>query len=348
MARQQQTREKRDYTQLNAQQAKVVGTALAVIDTKLGSGAATKYNAVKLDEKLKWQTEKVYVRQIFERSPKLCEALLNNPVSVMAALQTAAQLGLTLDPSQQLAYLVPQAPRQGAPSEVVLRVSYRGMEQAVLASGTVTAIQTELVHENDDFDYGVNIDGPYLQFKMARGDRGPVTGGFCLARYANGEKHVEYMDLADLIAVEAAAKQFSHNNSPAWDGPFKPEMRKKSILRRGQKHWPKSPVLTVLARAYDIENPMDFGKPVLTGEAVEVFGDPEVKQLEVLLDPLPEALRAEWMNRMADALGFPTITEVPRERFTEVHDRLDHRLKVYLSNRDKKQQPPEEGEGEPA
>jgi len=332
MARQHQQRERRDYTQLNAQQTKLVGTALAVIDSKLGSGAATKYNAVKLDDKLKWQTEKVYVRQIFERSPKLAEALLNNPVSLMAALQTAAQLGLTLDPNQQLAYLVPQAPRRGAPAEVVLRVSYRGMEQAVLMSGTVTAIQTELVHENDEFEYGVNIDGPYLNFKLARGDRGEVTGGFCLARYANGEKHVEYMDLADLLAIEASAKAFSGDNSPAWDGPYRPEMRKKSIVRRAQKHWPKSPVLTALARAFDIENPMDFDKPVLSGEAVEVFGDPEIKQLEKLLEPLEPTLRAEWMQRMAEALNYGSITEVPRERFTEVLDRLDHRLKLWLKN----------------
>lgn len=341
------TREKTDWTALNAKQAKTVSTALAVIDAKLGSGASTKYNAVKLTDTLKWQTEKVYVRQIFERSPQLCEALINSPVSLMAALQAAAALGLTLDPSQGLAYLVPQSPRTGAPKEVILKVSYRGMEQAVLASGSVTAITTELVHENDTFDYGVGIDGPFLGFKMARGDRGALQGGFCLARYANGERHVEWMPVEDMLAVEAAAKSFSHDNSPAWDGQFKPEMRKKSIVRRAQKHWPKSPVLASLAHTFDIENPMDFKAPELPGEAVELFGDAEITQLETLLEPLSETERAEWMLRTADALGYHAISEVPRERFQEVFDRLDHRLKLVLRNRDKSQQPPSAGEAAP-
>lgn len=335
-----QDKSKPDWDAINAKQAKTVTTALAVIDAKLGSGASAKYNAVRLVDTLKWQTEKIYVRQIFERSEKLCEALLASPISLLGAVQTAAALGLTLDPAQGLAYLVPQRPRKGAPFEVVLKVSYRGMEQAVLASGSVTAITTELVYENDDFDYGVGIDGPFLKFKMARGDRGGLQGGFCLARYANGERHVEWMPLTDLIAVEAAAIAFSNDNSPAWAGRFKPEMQKKSIVRRASKHWPKTPVLAALQQAFDIENPMDFKAPELPGEAVEVFGDPEVGQLETLLDPLPEAQRAEWMLRTAEALGYHAITEVPRERFQEVFDRLDHRLKLVLKNR----KPPESKE----
>lgn len=324
-----------------SKEQKTVGTALAVLNAKLGSGVAAKYNAARLVQDLKWQTEKVYIQQIFERSEFLCQALLNNPTSLLVAIQSAAALGLSLDPNLQLAYLVPQRPRLDAPFEVVLKVSYRGMEQAVLASGTVTAIQTELVYENDTFDYGVNIDGPYLNFKMARGERGALTGGFCLARYANGEKHVEWMPVTDLLAVEAAAIQFGNGKAPAWKGAFKPEMQKKSIVRRAQKHWPKNPVLAKLAQVFDIENPMDFDKPVLVGEATEVFGDPEIKQLDALLAPLTPEMRAEWLARMAEALHYDAITEVPRERFTEVHDRLDHRLKLWLKNH-----PPQEPTGD--
>lgn len=344
MARNQQqgTKPKPDFAAMNANSAKIVGTALAVIDTQLGSGTAAKYNAARLVDDLKWSTEKAYVKQIFERSELLCKALLESPYSLPVALQSAAALGLTLDPNQSLAFLVPQRPRQGAPYEVVLKVSYKGMEQAVLASGTVTAIQTELVYENDEFDYGVNIDGPYLTFKMARGDRGALTDCFCLARYANGEKHVEVMSAADLAAVEEAAFTFGNGKAPAWAGHFKPEMQKKSCVRRASKHWPKSPVLAKLAQVYDTENLMVFETKggVIEGELVApTLGDIELAALDEALAALPEEQRAKWYLMKAQAEGYPSIRDVPLELFEKVKADLTHRLGLFQKNR----QPQQEG-----
>jgi hypothetical protein len=101
-------------------------------------------------------------------------------------------------------------------------------------------------------------------------------------------------------------------------------------------------VLTKLAQVYDIENPMDFDKPVLAGEAVEVFGDTEVRQLEHLLEPLNEEMRSEWLKRMAEAKGYDSIRDVPRECFSEVHNRLDHRLNLWLKNHNPPKEPTEE------
>lgn len=333
MARASNTRT--DFTAMNARAAQTVGTALAVIDKQLGSGTAAKYNASRLTEDLRWQTEKVYVKQIFERSELLCTALLANHTSLIVALQSAAALGLTLDPNQSLAFLVPQRPRQGADYEVVLKVSYKGMEQSVLASGTVSAIQTELVYENDEFDFGVGIDGPYLAFKMARGDRGGLQGGFCLARYANGERHVEWMPVEDLLAVELAAFEFGNGKAPAWKGSFKPEMQKKSIVRRASKHWPKSAVLAKLAQVYDAENPMAFERSgVIEGELVApTLGDAEVAQLDAVLEALPEADRAKWMAMKANAEGFDSIRDVPLTLFDKVKGDLSHRVALVLKNK---------------
>lgn len=328
----QQDRPKPDFEAMNAASAKVVNTALAVIDKQLGSGTAAKYNAARLVEDLKWPTEKVYVKQLFERSDLLCKALLESPNTLPMALQSAAALGLTLDPNQALAFLVPQRPRQGAPYEVVLKVSYKGMEQAVLASGTVTAIQTELVYENDEFDYGVNIDGPYITFKMARGDRGALTDCFCLTRYANGEKHVEVMPVADLLAVEQAALAFGNGKAPAWTGKFRSEMQKKSCVRRAAKHWPKSPVLTKLTQVYDTENPMVF-KDMIEGEVVKpTFGDAEIEQLDEALASLPEAQRAKWYAMKAQAEGYAGIREVPLELFEKFKGDLVQRMGLIHKN----------------
>lgn len=327
---------KPDWDAINKATEKLVSTALAVVDTKLGSGTAAKYNAARLTDELKWPTEKSYVRQAFERNDLLCKALLANPNSLVVAMQSAAALGLTLDPSMGLAFLVPQRPRQGADYEVILKVSYKGMEQAVLASGTVTAIQTELVYENDKFNYGVNIDGPWLIYERARGDRGNLTDAFCLARYANGEKYVEVMSVDELRAVEQAALDFGNGKAPAWKGQFKPEMQKKSVVRRASKHWPKNPVLAKLTQVYDTENPMLFkGEDIRDGEVVEHIGDPEIAALDEALSALPEEQRAKWYLMKAQAEGYAGIREVPLDLFEKIKTDLVQRMGLVLKNKPK-------------
>ena len=330
----QQGGENVDWEAKNKATEQLVSTALAVVDKQLGSGTAAKYNAARLTEDLKWPTEKVYVRQAFERNDLLCKALLASPHSLVVAMQSAAALGLTLDPSLSLAFLVPQRPRLGAPYEVILKVSYKGMEQAVLASGTVTAIQTELVYENDEFDYGVGIDGPYLTYKRARGDRGELTDAFCLAHYANGGKYVEVMSVTELHAVEQAALDFGNGKAPAWKGQFKPEMQKKSVVRRASKHWPKSPVLNKLTQVYDAENPMLFkgDDGVVEGELVEHIGDPEIAALDEALAALPEAQRSKWYLMKAQAEGYAGIREVPLDLFEKIKTDLVQRMGLVLKN----------------
>jgi recombination protein RecT len=311
-----------------------IATAMAVLQQQLGAGVAAKYNAAKVLDTLKWQTEKVFVQQIFQRSEFLCTTLLGAPNTLLSALQTAASLGLTLDPTQGLAFLVPQRPKFDLPFEVILKVSYKGMEQTVLRSGTVTAITTELVYENDTFDYGSNIDGPYLAFKMARGERGALQGGFCLARYANGERHVEYVPVKDLEAIEAAAnKAAGTNGSPAWHGPFIDEMRKKSIVRRAAKHWPTTPTLQRLVNTLDAEAPIQFNQETMDAECVEVFGDTEVNKLMDTLSAIPPEQAAKWLHLKAVSDGFTDIRSVPRARFDDYRQQLATRLKLVMDKK---------------
>lgn len=325
-----------DFSTQNAKSEKTMSTALAVAQEKLGSGSAAKYNAIKSNAELKWQAEKLFAMQIIRSatSDLLPETVINNPLSLLVAMQSAASLGLTLDPTQALAYLIPKRPKAGMPYEVQLKVSYKGMEQAVLRSGTVTAITTELVYSNDTFEFGTSIDGPYLNFRAARGDRGDLDGCFCLARYANGERHVEWMPRADIDACEAAATKANNGTTPpSWAGGFRPEMQKKCCVRRSAKHWPATPVLTRLIHEFDVENPMDFDGPALVGESVELLGDNHVDQLRQLLHELPEPQVAMWLQMKAKAEGYDSIRDVPVSAFEKVREGLEQRLKLVMEKR---------------
>jgi recombination protein RecT len=318
--------------------AKKIGTALAIANEKLGSGAAAKFNAARLVADLKWQTEKMYVLQLIQRSDFLSQAIIETPISLLTALQDAASLGLSLAPQQGLVYLIPQRPKQGQPYEVHAKVSYKGMEQVVLRSGTVLSITTDLVYENDAFDSGVNMDGPFFEFKRARGERGSLQGGFCLARYANGEKHLEWMPVADIEGCKAAATKAQNGKTPpVWVGAFASEQQKKCVVRRAAKHWPSSPVIERLIHNFDVGNPMEFGKAnIIEGDAVEVMGDMQVEQIRLALPALADETAANWMSMAAKARGFDSIRDVPVERFDEVKDSLVARMKMV----EERQSPP--------
>lgn len=317
---------------LNADEvaARKISTALAIANEKLGSGAATKYNAAKSVASLKWQTEKMYVMQLIQRSDYLAQAIIETPISLLTALQDCANLGLSLAPQLGHVYLIPQRPKQGSPNEVYAKVSYKGMEQAVLLSGTVLSITTDLVYENDEFDSGVDMDGPYFRFKRARGERGGLQGGFCLARYANGEKHLEWMPIKDIEGCKAAATKAQKGvTPPVWLGAFASEQQKKCIVRRAAKHWPSSPVIERLIQNFDIGNPMDFDRAnIIEGASIEVLGDDQIEQIRLALPSLQDTQVSMWMEMAAKARGFNSIREVPAERFDEVRNSLVARVKA--------------------
>jgi phage RecT family recombinase len=304
--------------------------ALAVVKEKLGSGAASKYNASRSVESLNWQTEKMYVEQMVARDNYLASAILESPMSLMTALRDSAALGLSIAPSLGHVYLIGQRPKRDLPLEVYAKVSYKGMEQSVLMSGTVLSITTQLVHENDEFDYGTNLDGPFLRFNMARNERGTLQGGFCLARYANGEKHVEWMTAADIEGCKAAATKAQGGIVPAvWSGAFASEQQKKCIVRRAAKHWPSSPVIQRLVENFDRDNPMQFGDMnVIEGDHIEVLGDQHLLAIRESLPNLNDAQASLWMDMAAKARKFDSIREVPVTRFDEIKTALQTRAKL--------------------
>ena len=318
---------------------KVIGTALAIVNEKLGQGAAAKYNAARLVNTLRWQTEKMYVQQLVQRSEYLAQAICQSPGSLVTALQDAANLGLSISPQLGLIYLIGQRPKDGLPLEVYAKVSYKGMEQAVLASGTVTSINTDLVYENDRFESGVTIDGPFMNYQRARGERGALEGAFCQAKYANGDKHIEWMPLKDIEACKAAATKAMGKVPPVWAGDFAPEQQKKCCVRRAAKHWPNSPVIERLIHNFDATNPMEFGDgSVLEGESIVLIGDAQIEEMRKCLPLLNDNEFSFWTEMAAKSRKYESVRDIPMARFEEVRDALMHRMELVQKNK----QPPVE------
>ncbi len=307
--------------------------AMAPVVNVLSRSTAARFNAGRTAD-LEWTAEKRYALSILSdpKNEYLLECARANPESLANAMLDLSRIGLSLSPTLKQAYLIPY--NEKGQKRVTLMPSYLGMEQSVLRSGKVKVIQTDLVYENDDFQRWTDSTGAHFRHVPARKDRGEIEGAYCLAQFDNGAHHLEYMDADDLEAVEAAMlRQNKGKVTPAWKH-FKPEMQKKAVVRRAAKHWPRDHHVSLVMEVIDRSHPIDFSddKPVeQSGEAAVCLSPAEVEAIEAKLDQVPENQRPVWVQRCAEAMGFPGgATTVPIGESEELVTRLVERMhKVY-------------------
>lgn len=317
--------------------------ALATIDAKLGQTEQQKFLKV-LSGNLNFDSEKHFFGQIVSRSEQLQHAIEQSPQSVVTAMLDLATMGLSLSPALGQAYLVPQRPKRDGPLEVQAIPSYKGLETAVLRDGIATSITTQLVYANDTFQYGTTLDGPVLNFMMALGDRGKLAGGFCLIRLANGDKHVEWMDASALAACEEAALNKAGGKlPPSWRGGFREEMQKKCIVRRAIKHVGLTAMPEKIIESID----RDVGVSDAEVTVTPLIGDAEIRDIRSMLPILSESDQDHWMLRMAQAMGFTSIRDVPADQLDHVKERLRRRMENLQAATTKKSEQKPEPEAKP-
>lgn len=322
--------------------------ALAIIDAKLGQTEERKFselypadavfdNAPKI-----FAAEKHYMGQLVSRSEQLQKAVQESPQSVVTAMLDLAGMRLSLSPTLGQAYLVPQRSKSDGPLEVWAIPSYKGLETAILRDRIATSIATQLVYENDHFEYGVNLDGPVLKWNMALGERGKLVGGFCLIRLQNGDKHVEWMDEKALTACEEAAlRKAGGKLPPSWRGGFRPEMQKKCIVRRAIKHVGLTHMPEKILESID----RDVGV-VDDVEVTPLIGDAEIRAIREVLPELEAEEQDQWMWRKAEAMGFTSIRDVPADQVEKVNADLRVRLDNLLAAKAKANKVPVGGQRE--
>lgn len=162
-------------------------------------------------------------------SPKL---RICSPKSFLAAMMTAAQLGLEPNTPLGQAYLIPY--RNHGQMECQFQLGYKGLIDLVYRSGEVSTIQAHTVFENDQFDYELGLE-PRLRHVPAREGRGEPTHVYAVFRTKDGGYGFEVMSVED---VRAHAKKYSraYQNGP-WQTNFE-EMAKKTVLKRALKYAP--------------------------------------------------------------------------------------------------------------
>jgi recombination protein RecT len=172
------------------------------------------------------------------RDPKIEQAARNDMRRFTSAIRQAARRGL--EPGTEQFYLVPFAPRRGAPQVIEGIVGYQGLVEMMFRAGAVQSVVAELVRANDRFAYVLGVDErPNHVVDWFGADRGKIVGVYAYATMEGGAtSKVVVMGEAEINDVKQSSASARSDHSPWRTSPG--AMWLKSAVRQLAKWVPTS------------------------------------------------------------------------------------------------------------
>ncbi|WP_038093572.1 RecT family recombinase [Acidihalobacter prosperus] len=200
----------------------IAQTEAAYTDIVRGAGTGLSYSA-----------EQVFAVQACMTNDFLADTASRNPQSLRLAMLNSAAVGLTLNPAEKLAYLVPRDGR------VVLDISYRGLIKIAVDIGSIQWAKAELVYKNDQFKSLGPGQLPEHVFDPFEDDRGEFIGAYCVAKLADGSWLTEIMRASEIWKTRDMSQAWVKKKKGPW-ADWPDEMIKKTVIKRASKTWPAS------------------------------------------------------------------------------------------------------------
>ena len=186
-----------------------------------------------------FQAESNYAIQLLYANDFALRVAQQNPVSVQNAMRNASAIGISLNPANKHAYLVPR--KSGSGYGICLDISYMGLLHLAMSTGSIEWGQAKLVYASDTYTNN-GIDKPPTHNYQAFGDRGEIVGAYCTVRTSTGAYLTEEMSVEQLNAIRARSEAFKGGKSGKPSGPWVTdyqEMCRKTVVKRASKYWPK-------------------------------------------------------------------------------------------------------------
>lgn len=210
----------------------------------------------KIHNAVNYKKESSFALQLLSDNSYLAQIAIGDQDSLKRAIINVAAIGLSLNPVQKLAYLVPRD------KKVCLDISYRGYVQLAVDVGAIKWAIAEVVRKNDEYIYQGMGREPIHRFNPF-GERGEIVGAYCLAKTHDGEFILTQMSGEEILSIR--------DRSVSWmsfvkDGKKSPwntdetEMIKKTVIKRAAKSWPMTDTRngTRFEQAIDVTNDIDF------------------------------------------------------------------------------------------
>lgn len=118
---------------------------------------------------------------------KECLKTEQGRLSLFGALRFASSTGLSLNPQEGKAALIPYG------GKVQYQIMKNGIVELALSSGMVDFVTADIVRERDKFELSKSMSGDNYEYVPAKTDRGDVIGFFAGCKLKSGSTHVKYM-----------------------------------------------------------------------------------------------------------------------------------------------------------
>ncbi|ADZ13631.1 RecT-like ssDNA annealing protein [Cronobacter phage ENT47670] len=197
------------------------------------------FEQVCAEPSINFKRESEFAMQIFANNDYLAKTAMNNTTSTRSAIMNVAAIGITLNPAQKLAYLVP---RKGA---ICLDISYMGLMHIAQQSGAIKWCQSSIVRKNDQFRRE-GLDKPpvhiYSEFDTKE-QRGEVVGAYVVVKTDDGDYLTHTMRIEDIYSIRdrsEAWKKYKTDNSKKCPWVTDEEqMMLKTVVKQAAKYWPR-------------------------------------------------------------------------------------------------------------
>nr|WP_206615991.1 recombinase RecT [Yersinia sp. 2105 StPb PI] len=192
------------------------------------------FQAVCSEPTIAFKREMEFAMQVFSGNEYLAKVAAGNPLSTRSAVMNVSAIGITLNPAQKLAYLVP---RKG---KICLDISYMGLMHIAQQSGAIKWCQSAIVRKNDKFKR-VGIDrAPEHEFNefATTEERGEMVGVYCVVKTDDGDYLTNTMRIADVYAIRDRSEAYKSGKPSPWSTDEE-QMILKTVVKQAAKYWPR-------------------------------------------------------------------------------------------------------------
>ena len=198
--------------------------------------AENNFNSVLTNKSVSFQKEAEFAIQILLKSDYAKDIALKNQQSVIDSIVNLGAMGLSLNPASKQAYLVP---RGGKTPMIVLEISYIGYCDLATESGSIEWVKANNVFEKDELILNGFDKEPTFKYSPFSSARGAFVGTFVVAKTASGAFLTETMSADEINQIKLRSESVKAGRSSPWTTD-EGEMRKKTVIKRAAKMWPKS------------------------------------------------------------------------------------------------------------
>lgn len=270
------------------------------------------FMSVLADKSINFEREAGFAVQVLQNNEYALKVASENRQAVIDAVTNVAAIGISLNPAKKQAYLVPRK------NKICLDISYIGLLDLAVESGSIKWGQADLVRKNDVFQSNGFDKAPTHTFDTFSKDRGEIIGAYVVVKTADGDYLTTTMTIDECYAIRDRSDAWKNAKPGKSKGPWETdpgEMIKKTVIKRGSKLWPKTDRLAKAMNHLDTDS----------GEGIN-FNEPQ--RGDDWLDVNPYIADALKTRTDADALDYwnahnPKFLKQPAER---------KRLKDAISN----------------